>query len=66
VRDKSEEGTGICYFIVLYEKQFVGFQKKTFRLKSVFVRNRVWTVIGEGTVLIDSLLLHREEIKKGR
>jgi len=33
----------------------------------VFVRNRVLTVIGEGTALIDSLLFHtEEEIKKER
>ena len=41
--------------------------KKTFRLKNVFARNRVWTVIGEGTVYIDCLLFHKEEeIKKER
>jgi hypothetical protein len=33
----------------------------------VFVRKRIWIIIGEGTVLINSLMFHtEEEIKKER
>ena len=67
MRDKSEEETIIYYFILLYEKTNYWFSK-TFHLKRVFVRKRVWTVIGERTVLIDSLLFRteEEEIKRER